>query len=184
MAEYRSNLVAKRMPHRGIYSGKPYEVAGRIFLPAGTVLAIGDVLKFVPIGENQRVKEVTTLAVGNIGAAAGSLGFHQILDSAGNPVKVERRGPSKYVPAADTFTSPATNATAFAAAGALAGYKRTQVTGSVAKLAGPVHLSVTITTGATLAADTELFVGAMFDGETSTTEIVDPYINNDYLLDV
>ena len=184
MAEYRSNLVAKRMPHRGIYSGKPYEVAGRIFLPAGTVLAIGDVLKFVPIGENQRVKEVTTLAVGNIGAAAGSIGFHQILDSAGNPVKVERHGPSKYVPAADTFTSPATNATAFAAAGALAGYKRTQVTGSVAKLAGPVHLSVTITTGATLAADTELFVGAMFDGETSAIEIVDPYINNDYLLDV
>ena len=184
MAEYRSNLVAKRMPHRGIYSGKPYEVAGRIFLPAGTVLAIGDVLKFVPIGENQRVKEVTTLAVGNIGAAAGSIGFHQILDSAGNPVKVERHGPSKYVPADDTFTSPATKATAFAAAGALAGYKRTQVTGSVAKLAGPVHLSVTITTGATLAADTELFVGAMFDGETSTVEIVDPYINNDYLLDV
>ena len=184
MAEYRSNLVAKRMPHRGIYSGKPYEVAGRIFLPAGTVLAIGDVLKFVLIGENQRVKEVTTLAVGNIGAAAGSIGFHQILDSAGNPVKVERHGPSKYVPAADTFTSPATNATAFAAAGALAGYKRTQVTGNVGKLAGPVHLSVTITTGATLAADTELFVGAMFDGETSTVEIVDPYINNDYLLDV
>ena len=184
MAEYRSNLVAKRMPHRGIYSGKPYEVAGRIFLPAGTVLAIGDVLKFVPIGENQRVKEVTTLAVDNIGAAAGSIGFHQILYSAGKPAKVERHGPSKYVPAADTFTSPATNATAFAAAGALAGYKRTQVTGNVGKLAGPVHLSVTITTGVTLAADTELFVGAMFDGETSTVEIADPYINNDYLLDV
>ena len=182
MAEYRSNLVAKRMPHRGIYSGKPYEVAGRIFLPAGTVLAIGDVLKFVPIGENQRVKEVTTLAVGNIGAAAGSIGFHQILDGAGNPVKVERHGPSKYVPAGSTFTSPATNATAFGSAGALAGYKRTPVTASQGKLAGPVHLSVTITTGATLAADTELFVGAMFDGETSTIEIVDPYIDNDYLI--
>lgn len=182
MAIYRSNLVAKRMPHRGLYSGKPNEVAGRIFLPSGTVLVAGDVLKFLPIGENQRVKEVTSLAIGNIGAAAGSIGYSQILDSAGNPVVVQRHGPSTYVPAGSNFTSPATNATAYAAAGALTGYKRVVVpTGG--KLAGPVHLSVTITTGATLAEDVELFVGAMFDGETSMLELADGFIDNSYLLD-
>lgn len=181
MAIYRSNLVAKRMPHRGLYSGKPNEVAGRIFLPKGTVLAAGDVLKFLPIGENLRVKEVTVLANGNIGAAAGSVGYTQILDGAGNPVVVQRRGPSVYITAGNNFPSPVTNATAFAAAGALAGYKRTAVA-TGAKLTGPVHLAVTITTGATLAEDVELFVGGMFDGETSTIEIVDGYRDNDYLI--
>lgn len=183
MAEYRSNLVAKRMKHRGIYSGKPYEVAGRIFLPAGTVLAANDVLRFVPIGENQRVKEVTVLTIGTAGSAAGRVGYHQILGRDGQPLKVQRNGNSVYAPTASTFTSPETDDDAFAAAAALAGYRRVQVTAAMPKLAGPVDLSLTVTTGQTLATDLEIFVGAMFDGETSVTEIADPYIDNSYLLD-
>lgn len=179
---YKSNLVKKLHRHRGIYSGQPYEVAGRIFLPAGTVLAIGDDLLSVPVGENQRVKEVTVLVVGDISTAAGEVGYFQMLDSAGDPVVVQRRGPDSHAPAEDTYTSPATDSNAFAAAAALAGYARTEVaTGD--KLAGPVNVGVRITTGATVAADTEVFIGVMFDGETSTVETGgDPFADTAYLL--
>lgn len=181
---YKSNLVKKLHRHRGIYSGKPYEVAGRIFLPAGTVLAVGDDLLGVPVGENQRIKEVTLLVVGDTSTAAGEIGYFQMLDAAGNPVKVQRRGPNAYAPAEDTFTSPTTASAAYKAAGQLDGYVRQQVTGAtVTKLPGPVNIGVRITTGATVGADTEVFIGAVFDGETSTKETGgDPFMDNSYLL--
>ena len=49
MAELKSNLTAKRTRHRGLYAGQEYDVVGRIFLPSGTVLTIGDVLLAVPL---------------------------------------------------------------------------------------------------------------------------------------
>ena len=180
MAEYRSNLIAKRMRHRGIYEGMPYEVAGRIAIPEGTVLAADDILLAVPVGENQRVKEVTVLGVGDLGAAAGTVGYWQILDSAGNPVVVDRRGP---LGEEDTrYESPDTDEDAFATAAALNGYRRVQVTGNLGKLSGPVYVGVEITTGGTAAEDSEVFIGVMFDGETSTLEIAEPYGDNEYLL--
>lgn len=180
MAEYRSNLIAKRMRHRGIYEGMPYEVAGRIAIPEGTVLAADDILLAVPVGENQRVKEVTVLGVGDLGAAAGTVGYWQILDSAGNPVVVDRRGP---LGEEDTrYESPDTDEDAFAPAAALNGYRRVQVTGNIGKLSGPVYVGVEITTGGTAAEDSEVFIGVMFDGETSTLEIAEPYGDNEYLL--
>jgi hypothetical protein len=182
--DYKSNLVKKLHRHRGIYSGKPYEVAGRIFLPEGTVLTTADVLLGVPVGENQRVKEVTILAIGDTSTIAGSIGYFQLLDKAGNPVKVQRRGPNAYAPTEDTFTSPVSDPDAYRAAGQLDGYMRTEVTGAtVTKLPGPVNIGVAITTGGTVAADTELFIGVMFDGETSTVETGnDPFMDNSYLL--
>lgn len=180
MAEFRSNLVAKRMRHRGIYEGKPYEVAGRIAIPEGTALAADDVLLAVPVGENQRVKEVTVLGVGDLGAAAGTVGYWQILDSAGNPVVVERLGPRGDEEV--RFESPETVEDAFAPAAALNGYRRVQVTDNIDKLAGPVYVGVEITTGGTAAEDSEVFIGVMFDGETSTREVTEPYGDNEYLL--
>lgn len=183
MADIKSNLVKKLHRHRGIYSGKPYEVAGRIFLPAGTVLTTADVLLGVPVGENQRVKEVTVMAIGDTSTIAGSVGYFQMLDANGDPVVVYRRGPNSFAPAEDTFTSPASDPDAYAAAAQLDGYIRTEVTASIAKLPGPVNIGVAITTGGTIAADTELFIGVMFDGETSTVETGgDPFADNDYLL--
>src|SRR5688572_4762171 len=157
MATYNSNLVAKKTRHRGIYSGKPYEVAGRIFLASGTVLAVGDILLGVPVGENQRIKEVTLMVIGDTGLAAGSTGYFQILDSAGDPVVVRRMGP--FSEDELVFTSPATDDDAYRAAGQLDGYVRTQVTGAaVEKLAGPVNIGVIITTEGTLGEDTEIFI--------------------------
>lgn len=180
MAEYRSNLIAKRMRHRGIYEGKPYEVAGRIAISEGTALAADDVLLAVPVGENQRVKEVTVLGVGDLGAAAGTVGYWQILDSADNPVVVERLGPRGED--LTRFESPETDEDAFAGAEALNGYRRVQVTDNIGKLEGPVYVGVEITTGGTAAEDSEVFIGVMFDGETSTRAVVDPYGDNTYLL--
>lgn len=187
MATFESNLIKKRHRHRGIYSGKPYEVAGRIFLPEGTVLAADDILLAVPVGENQRVKEVTVLTVGDAGAAAGSVGYWQMLDAQGNPVVVRRRGPDRFAPADAEFVSPETDEDAFAAAAALNGYRRVQVTSAdVGKLAGPVNVGVEITTGGTVAEDTEIFIGVMFDGETHPQDGVGrtDYLGygNEYLL--
>lgn len=181
---YKSNLVKKLHRHRGIYSGQPYEVAGRIFLPAGTVLAVGDDLLGVPVGENQRVKEVTLLVIGDTSTAAGEIGYFQMLDKDGNAVKVQRRGPDSHAPTEDTFTSPVTDSDAYKAAGQLDGYVRQQVTGAtVAKLPGPVNIGVRITTGATVGADTEFFIGVVFDGETSTVETGgNTDVDNSYLL--
>jgi hypothetical protein len=174
MATISSNLVKKKHRHRGIYSGKPYEVAGRVFLPAGTALAVGDILLGVPVGENQRVKEVTVLVVGDA-AGSGSVGYFQMLDGKGNPVKVQRRGPDVNAPESDTFVSPESDPDAFRAAGALTGYTRTQVTGDVGKLPGPVNVGVQITTAGTVEEDTEIFIGVVFDGETHPNEVSGGY---------
>lgn len=187
MATYTSNLVKKRHRHRGIYSGKPYEVAGRILLPAGTVLVADDILLSVPVGENQRVKEVTVLGIGNAGLAAGTVGYWQQLDAQGNPVVIYRRGPDRYAPADAAYTSPATDEDAFATAAVLNGYRRVAVAGpTMDKLAGPVVIGVEITTGGTVAEDTEIFIGVMFDGETHPQDGVgrSDYLGtgNDYLL--
>ena len=178
---YNSNLVAKKTRNRGMHSGRPQEVAGRIFLAAGTVLNVNDILLGVPVGENQRIKTVTMMAIGDTGLAAGSIGRFQILDKAGNPVVVQRQG--TFGAAATKFTSPATSAAAYAAAGQLDGYVRTQVTSTTeTKLAGPVNIGIIITAAGTVGVDTELFIGAVFDGETSTKDTIGGGTNNSYLL--
>lgn len=183
MAIYTSNLVKKLHRHRGIYSGKDYDVAGRVFLPEGTVLTTADDLLFVPVGENQAIEKVTLLVLGDTSTIAGSIGTFQMLDANGDPVVVRRRGPSSYAPAADTFTSPATVADALRAAGQLDGYTET-IIAAAAKLTGPTNVGIRITTGGTIAADTELFLAVYFNGETSTNELtVDYPPRTDYLLD-
>lgn len=182
MATFNSNLVNKRHRHRGIYSGKDYNVAGRIFLAEGTALAEDDDLLFVPVGENQAIERVTLLVLGDTSTIAGSIGTFQILDGAGNPVVVNRQGSSSYAPEGTKFTSPATDADALRAAGQLDGFSEVIVAAPV-KLAGPVNVGIRITTGGTIAADTELFLAAYFDGETSTREVGGAYPQStDYLL--
>lgn len=179
MAEFKSNLYDKVTRHRGIYEGQEYEVVARLFLPSGTVLTAGDQLLAMPLGENQVVTKVKAYAVGATGAAAVSLGSIQMLGRDGQPAVVERHGPlfpeGKY-------TSPATNATAFAPAAVLSTARQVVVT-PTAKLTGPVIMGAVVTTGATLANDVELFIGCTIDGETSTVTVTNPYgYSNDYLL--
>lgn len=180
MADLKSNLYTKNARHRAIYEGQEYDVVGRIFLPSGTVLTAGDRLLALPLGENQVVTKVKVYAVGATGAAAVSLGYFQQLDREGNPAVVERHGPLE---ASGKFTSPASNTTAFAAAAVLSTARQVVVT-PTAKLTGPVIMGAAVTTGATLANDVELFIGATIDGEQNPDTLVDPFGDDDnsYLL--
>lgn len=180
MAILESNLVRRRMRHRGLYEGQDYDVAGRIFLPDDTVLTTGDDLLFVPVGENQVIHKVTLTVVGDTSTIAGSIGRFQIVDSAGNPVEVERIGP--FGEEDYNFVSPATSAALYRAAGQLDGYTET-IIATPEKLAGPVNVGIRITTGGTLAADTEMFLAVYFKGETSTREVSGWNGDNSYLLD-
>lgn len=184
MAIYNSNLMVKRTRNRGLYAGKDETRSGRIFLPNGTVLTTADDLLFVPLGENLTVKKVTLLVVGDTSTIAGSIGRFQMLDSAGQPVQVQRRGAddgeSEY-----TFISPATSAAAYKTAGQLDGYTE-QIVAAGVKEAGPSNVGIRITTGGTIGADTELFLGVTFAGETSTTSVdadyIQSYWGNEYLI--
>ena len=54
MATLNSDLVVKKIRHRGLYSGKEESVTGSIKLSAGTSVATTDLLQMVPLGENVR----------------------------------------------------------------------------------------------------------------------------------
>lgn len=175
MALYRSNLVLKKNRHRGLYEGKPQIVSGRLFLANGTALTTADDLLMVPVGENLAIKEIRLLVLGDTSTIAGSIGTFQILNKAGQPVVVERLGP--LGPASSKFTSPATSAASLRAAGQLDGYTET-VLATPAKLAGPVNVGIRITTGGTIAADTEIFLEVEFEGETGTKQVTAEYPNS------
>lgn len=183
MTDYQSNLVRKKTRQRAHLVGIPQQVAGRVFLPSGTVLSTSDNLLMIPVGEQQAIKRVTLEVRGDTSTIAGSIGYFQILDSEGNPVRVDRHGPNALV-ASSQYTSPASSTAAYRAAGQLDGYTET-ILATTTKLAGPVNVGIDITTGGTIAADTEIILGVEFDGEFSTTVEVleasqDP--DNDYLL--
>lgn len=185
MATFTSNLIRLRNRHRGLYSGQEYDVAARMPFPTGTVFAAGDILHAVPIGENQVVTKVKAYAVGATGALAVSLGYFQILDASGQPVVVERNGPRVTDNAfgnPSQFTSPASDGDAYAPAAVLSTARQVVVT-PTSKLAGPVYFGALVTTGATLAADVEIFLGATIDGEDSISYIDGPLDwQNQYLL--
>lgn len=185
MATHDSNLIAQRNRHRGLYAGQEYDVAARFEFATGTVFTAGDILHAVPVGENQVVTKVKAYAVGDTGALAVSLGYFQILDKNGDPVVVERNGPFVTTGAFGQnakFTSPASDGDAYAPAAVLSTARQVVVTPTT-KLAGPVYMGAIVTTGATLAADVEIFIGCALDGETSTHEVIGPTDwDNGYLL--
>lgn len=180
MTLYNSNLVSKKARNRGLYVGKDEGVTGRVFLKNGTVLTTSDDLLIVPVGENQAIHKISLLVLGDTSTIAGSIGTFQILDKAGNAVVVQRNGPNGA--AASKYTSPATSAAALRSAGQLDGYTET-VLATPAKLAGPTNVGIRITTGGTIAADTEVFVTVYFKGEASMTTVTSgSTTSNAYLL--
>lgn len=164
MATFSSPLIAKRTKHRGIYSGQEYTIEGIVKIPSGTVLATNDVFLIAPLGENQIVKEVWAYTIGNAGATQVSIGYAQRLDANGDPEVVERNGP--LADSSTKFTSPTSDLDAFAPAAVLTTARRVVDT-AVTVLPGPVNLAAEVTTGATLGADIEVHIGAVFVGEVS-----------------
>ena len=183
MATFESNLVKKLNRHRGIYSGRPYNVKGRIVLEEGAVLEANDVLLMAPIGENQRVNKVMSYIHGLLPTAQVSIGYAQILGLDGEPVVVERIG--VFGGDETKFESPEDDLDAFAAAAVLSTGREVVVAGSQ-PLPGPVYLAAEVTVGGTVGAGgAEIYIGAEFDGETNPRETpgVTWYEKQDYLLD-
>ena len=54
MATLNSDLVVKKIRHRGLYSGKEQSVTGSIKLSDGSSVATTDLMQMVPMGENVR----------------------------------------------------------------------------------------------------------------------------------
>ena len=54
MANFDSDLIVKNIRHRGIANGKEQTVSGRVRVKAGGSIATSDLLRMVPLGENQR----------------------------------------------------------------------------------------------------------------------------------
>jgi len=181
MATFKSRLMTQGTKHRGIYSGQEYTIEGVVKIPSGTVLTTSDVMKFLPIGENQVVTKVWAYAIGDTGLLQVSIGYAQRLGADGNAEVVYRFGP--LAGNDGKYTSPTSDPDAFAPAAVLT-TARQVVDTAVEKLAGPVDLIAAVTTGATLAADVEIHVGAVIVGELAAGEVEDPYFGytNDYLL--
>lgn len=54
MANFDSNLVAKKNRNRGVHAGQLMSVTGVIRVTAGTSIATSDLIRAVPLGENVR----------------------------------------------------------------------------------------------------------------------------------
>lgn len=54
MATFDSDLIVKKLKHRGLYSGKEQTVTGSLVLAAGASVALADLIRMVPVGENVR----------------------------------------------------------------------------------------------------------------------------------
>lgn len=171
MATFESNLVKKLNRHRGIYSGRPYNVKGRIRLEEGAVLTTGDILLMAPIGENQRINKVISYITGLLPTAAVSIGYAQLLGNDGEPVVIERMG--VFGDDETRFESPESDLDAFAPGAVLSTAREVIVTGATnnRKLPGPIILAAEVTAGGTVGAGgVEIYIGAEFDGETSPRE--------------
>ncbi len=68
MAVFSSDLVAKNIRHRGLYSGKEQTVSGRYRVAVGSSIALTDRIRMVPLGENVRPIRITVL-LKSVGAA-------------------------------------------------------------------------------------------------------------------
>ncbi len=62
MATVYSDLIAKRLRHRGEYSGKEQNVSARFRVAAGGAYGTSDLLQMVPLGENVRPIRITILS--------------------------------------------------------------------------------------------------------------------------
>lgn len=58
MAIFKSDLLVKRIQHRGLYDGREQNVSGTFRLKPGVTLTTADILHMVPLGENVRPVEV------------------------------------------------------------------------------------------------------------------------------
>lgn len=107
MATFYSDLMTGDVPQifRGEYQGLPFDLTAVVKIPAGTILADNDVIKFARIGQNVRVLELELSSDGDLddgtSTLRGQLGYFQSLNPAGTALIVDNK-------TGTTYTSPAT----------------------------------------------------------------------------
>lgn len=62
MATFDSVLVKKGLNHRGLYGGKAQSVTGVLRVTNGSSIALADLIRMVPLGENVRPNRITLMA--------------------------------------------------------------------------------------------------------------------------
>lgn len=63
MANFDTNLVAKKLRHRGTHAGQFYSATGVLRVTAGTSIATSDLIRAVPLGENVRPTKIVIVAI-------------------------------------------------------------------------------------------------------------------------
>lgn len=70
MANFDSAAVRKKNNHRGLYQGKAQQVTGVLRLKDGDSVALADLIRMVPLGENARPVRIVLSAITVSGAPA------------------------------------------------------------------------------------------------------------------
>lgn len=179
MATFNSELIAKKLRHRGPHAGKEFTVSGNFIVRAGAPIATTDLLRMVPLGENQRPIRLTISALPISGTPVmtnPSFSVGVIADGATNFTRADG---SVYVPVA-------TSAVVLAASAALVANTKTHievprpVADSVSKY-GPFFVTLTPSgAGAFSVAggDIQLKLEVVTVGENRTdTPVYDTYLN-------
>lgn len=113
MATYSADLMTHKVPFRGALDGSEFQVTGTVVIKEGVALTDGDFIKFMRIGEHVALRSFTLSVDGELDdgtvALAGTVGYFQALDSAGDAVVVDRK-------TGTTYTSPASDTDALVAA--------------------------------------------------------------------
>ena len=170
MATFDSDLVAKKLRHRGEYSGKEQSVSARYRVAAGGALSTADVLRMVPLGENVRPIRITILSKPVSGTPVltnptFSIGVIPILS--GNLTR----------PDGEVFAPLATNATVFAASVTMATDGMTQTIELPPPSAnvnyGPYYVTLTPTAAFSVAGGAiDIILEVVFLGEQQEADAV------------
>ena len=172
MANINSDLINKKLRHRGLYAGKDQSLTGSVKLADGASVAITDLLQMVPLGENVRPRRITV--------SVTPLSGTPVLTNAVFDVGVKSMTTGAYTrPDGTTYNAATTDPDQLAASVTLANNTKTvievprPVADSVSKYA-PFYVTMTPKTSAFSVAggDIQLNMQVEFAGEIKPDALV------------
>lgn len=172
MATLNSDLVVKKIRHRGLYSGKEQSVTGSIKIAAGGSVATTDLLQMVPLGENVRPDKIVLQVT--------PLSGTPVLTNPVFDVGVKAISATAFTrPDGTSYAVPATDADQLAANVTLANFTKTTieiprpVADSVSKYA-PFYVTLTPDTSAFSVAGGDILLSCevVFKGEVRPDAMV------------
>lgn len=162
MATFLSDLIPKRLRHRGVYDGKIQSVTGSYRLNPGVTLTTADVIQMIELGENVRPVRlvVAVKEVSGTPTVTGTVSVGVAPSLVANLVR----------PTGETFPPLTAAATLYSASINLGTTATTHVNPAVAPTTntdwGPFYVTVTPTANLSVAdGSVDIFVTAEFEGE-------------------